>query len=200
MLKSAVAIVLVCLTLVALAPVVEAHLAGTINGIHYFSILCVDEISGIPGTALGSDPSKPASVVCRVHATRIEILCLNSQGHAVARAAAVNITVSATSPIDDADITDKKKGTAVKELEVSDVPFLDSEFCTSATWQPVAVLVTNHQVTVEVNQCTDSSCGTVVTTSREIQDCEIPSEFTVENLPPKGTLYICVPVLREHLR
>lgn len=184
----------------ALKPEAEAHLAGTIKGIHYSSFLCIDEVSGVPGSALGADPSKPAFVVCTVLGKQIEILCQNSQGHEVANSAAINITVEASNQINEGDIFDKKKGIAHEEITVSDEPFLDPQFCTSPTWIPIQVLVTDIQVTVNVKQCTDSTCGTIVTTSTEVQDCLIPSEFGVENLPPDGTPYNCEQVLKAHLK
>jgi len=185
----------------ALVPAAEAHLAGTIKGIHYASIKCIDEVSGVPGTALGDDPSKPAFMVCTVQATEIEILCQNSQGHTVARSAAINVTVEASNQIDDGDITNKKKGIALVEATVSDDPFLDPQFCTSSTWIPIAVLVTEFDVTVSVKQCTDSNClGTIITASEEKQSCVKPLGTSVENLPDLGEPYECVPVSKLHLK
>jgi hypothetical protein len=199
--RSVVSVVL-CLGLVAvLGPAAEAHLAGTIRGIHYSSIKCIDEVSGVPGTALGDDPSKPAFVVCTVHATEIEILCQNSQGHTVAKSAGINVTVEAENQIDDGEITDKKKGIATVEATVSDDPFLDAEFCTSQTWIPIQVLVTAFDVTVSVKQCTDSNClGTIITASEEKQSCVKPAGTSVEHLPLPGDAYDCDPVSKLHLK
>jgi hypothetical protein len=202
MLKRAVIIVVLGLGLVAaLGPEASAHLAGTIKGIHYSSILCIDEVSGVPGTALGEDPSRPAFVRCTVLGTRVEILCQNPAGHDVQPGeAATQVTVAAESQIEDENIINKKKGVALKEVTVGDEPFLDPQFCVNPNWIPIEVLVTDARVTVDVLQCTDSTCSTIVTTSTEVQDCTIPAGFSIENLPPVGTAYECAPVSKQHLK
>jgi hypothetical protein len=197
--RSVVAVML-CLGLVAaLGPAAEAHLAGTIRGIHYRSIECVDDISGVPGTALGTDPTKPATVTCSALGKRIEILCQNPAGNNVSGNSATQITVSTTDQINHQDITNKKKGIAEKILHISDEPFLDSRFCVNPNWTPINVLVTDVLITVEVKQCTDSSCLTEIITSKEVQACVIPEGYSVENLPPPGTEYICESVSKRHL-
>jgi len=183
----------------ALRPEAEGHLAGTIGRIHYSSIGCGTEVSGVPGTALGDDPKKPAFVECVVQVTQIEILCQNSQGNTVANSAGINIELGASLPIDDDNIVNKKKGIASVTPIVSDDPLLDPQFCTSHTWIPIEVLATDITVTVLVKQCTDSSCGTTITTSSDKKDCVIPPGFTVENLPPIGTAYECVNGPKLHL-
>jgi hypothetical protein len=202
MLRRAVVVVVLGLGLIAaLMPEAEAHLAGTIKGIHYSSFECIDEVKGVPGTALGDDPTLPARVQCTVEGKRVEILCQNPQGHDVRPgAAATQITVQASDQLDDSDITNKKKGIATVNIVVSDDPFLDSQFCVNPLWIPIAVLVTDIRVTVDVFQCTTSTCESEVKTSTEVQDCVIPPGFSVVNLPPPGTEYDCVPVSKQHLK
>ena len=183
----------------ALRPEAEAHLAGTIGKIHYSSVTCINTVTGVPGSALGDDPKKPAFLECNLLVTHIEILCLNSQGHPVSSQAGINVTIGATSNIDDGSITNKKKGIATVETTIETEPFLDPEFCTSHTWVPQAVLVTEFEVEVLVKQCTNSTCAGTITTSKENQHCVIPPGFTVENLPPVGTEYQCVPGPKLHL-
>ena len=119
MFKRALTIGLLGVSLVTLLGTsAEAHYQGYIAGVHVSSIECILGIQSVP-----NPDTHPAAVQCEVTvaAQSAEILCLNPNSREVRSGRLTRrVALLGEKPIDQNDITDKRRGKAEVTVTVPD--------------------------------------------------------------------------------
>lgn len=196
MFKRVVMIVVVSVGLIPLSGRdARAHLSGyqVINGYlrHVASFDCGMTIKQIPNL-----DTHPAAIRCEATILEAQVLCFNPQNHDVQPGVAgVSVFVNQRA-IEEADITDKKRGRASPFVRFEDDAIGS---CRNRNWKVQDVLTTKVQAKIETIECTDDSCTSGNVAYREVVTCALPAQYNLSNPPPSGTDYACALISKEHL-
>jgi hypothetical protein len=171
----------------------EAHYQGYVAGVHVSSIECILGIQGVP-----NPDTHPAAVRCEVTvaAQSAEILCLNPNGREVQPVRLTRrVALIGEKPIDQNDITDKRRGKAEVTVTVPDDSLLNPEFCINRQWIPEIALIRELTAKFSVHECVgpaEDPCLVLGTPASTVDaHCVLPAVFNFDNLPPPGTPYEC---------
>ncbi len=173
----------------------RAHLSGyqTINGFlrHVASFDCGMTIKQIPNL-----DTHPAAIRCEATILEAQVLCFNPNNSDVRPGVAGLRVFVNQRAIEEADITDKKKGRASPFVTFAD-DVIGS--CVNGNWIVQDVLSTKVQAKIETIECTDDACTSGNVAYREVVTCALPAQYSLSNPPPPGTFYDCALISTEHL-
>jgi len=154
-------------------------------------------LQGIPNPA-----SHPSKVVWTLTTERYDCACYNNGGNFASEVVSVEqfVTLSAVTPIDESQITSKKKGIATVPGTISTdelcKPFSDLNptgvVCQNPNWtvDPTKALIQSFDATSEA-YLQDKDGNWVLQNTQAYDNCKLPLGFSSLNLPPPNTNYVC---------
>jgi len=155
-------------------------------------------LQGIPNPA-----TRPSKVVWTLTTESYDCVCYNNGGNFASEVVSVegSETLSAVTPINESQLTNKKKGIATVPGRISTdalcQPFDDDTqtgvVCQNSNWtvDPTKALIQSFDATSKAYLLNKDGVTWDLQNTEEYSNCTLPAGYSPLNPPPSGTNYVC---------